>query len=138
MAEELKNQAKIEYAKSWFTYANILIIFAGIMFAAGGISYQNSISLLGSMNQMLVSQLQRVDQSILVMGNINDTLIREVYSNYSIQSATDIKEIITNQGEIFKGTLKVWIIFVIGGFIFSVLAIVFLIVGQNILKKLRE
>jgi TRAP-type C4-dicarboxylate transport system permease small subunit len=115
---------EIEIAKSWFVAAQICIIFAGFLFASGGIAWSNSVALLNSGFSGVDSVLQNT-QTL----NCSNPLLLEVnqLSLNATKSILDLSKIHANTFGAF---------FYIGCALVMTVVVLFF-VGRHELRKIR-
>ena len=109
------NQQKIdiELAKSWFIFAQLMIIFAGFLFASGGIIYGVTFD---NFNKAMDTQLNSDNSS-------NQTLIEGTIQVY---------------GDLANSNFKLYRLALISGFVFVIFGIALWMKGNKELKKLKE
>ncbi|MFA5952966.1 MAG: hypothetical protein WC812_00035 [Candidatus Pacearchaeota archaeon] len=110
MNNEIK---KLEIAKSYFVLAQISIIFAGFLFASGGIAYN--------------SANNNFDKAVsLALNSENLTMEKtDLYKNF-----------IQIYGNLTNNNLQLWIWFFIIGAIFVLISFILWFIGNNNIKKI--
>ena len=101
---------QLEIAKSWQGYATIMIIFAGFLFTASGIFYNNTSDNLRNINDLLISQMDRANSDNFLYINATIKVTTEALNFYS-------KSLFWN--------VNFGIFFIVGGLIATLLSVLF-------------
>ena len=101
---------QLEIAKSWQGYATIMIIFAGFLFTASGIFYNNTSDNLRNINDLLISQMDRANSDNFLYINATTKVTTEALNFYS-------KSLFWN--------VNFGIFFIVGGLIATLLSVLF-------------
>lgn len=89
------------------------------------------------MTQLTLSQIERVDKFILNSDSIKNETIQKIYLNYSQKIVDNFKEVLGNESSMFKSEISLWVIYLTGGFLFSIFSLIFCILGKRKLNKLE-
>jgi|SRR3989338_11166800 len=126
-------EVRTEIAKSWFTFAQITVILAGFLFTASGVAWNNSQDTINRMQEISLSQLDRIDQIILTPEiNVSN------YNPYLNATANANNDILDSNEELLFLTIKWGMWFLIFGIIFAGISFIFLIIENHKQRRLQQ
>jgi len=129
---------RVECAKSWFFYAQLCMILAGFLFASSGIAWQNIGDNLRDSTNAVYFGVNRIDKILLDAQVVNSSINHSIISEYLNMTANFPVNITAQYAILLEVNSKLWIVFFVGGFIFTLLSFIFCIIGKGALKKLEQ